>query len=267
MSDKDGVVLVYVPAGTFTMGSQDLSSTGASPHSITLDAFWIDQTEVTNKQYALCVADGGCTLPSDLKSPRRSSYYMDMAFAAYPVIYVEWAQAEAYCKWAGRQLPTEAQWEKAARGTDGRMYPWGDAAPHDTLLNYNSTSRDTTQVKSYPDGVSVYGAYDMAGNVWEWVHDLYDDNYYQYSPSLNPLGPNEPGVYTPLARSLRGGSWYYEEGSPRSIFRYGVVPVEYLVRSDVRSWAVARYQDTSVYGRPPLGFGTVGFRCAMNVTP
>ncbi|MEP7133841.1 MAG: formylglycine-generating enzyme family protein [Chloroflexota bacterium] len=267
---KDGMMLLYVPAGKFTMGNDNNGDDVKPAHLVYLDAFWIDQTEVTNEQYAMCISNGGCTHLSSTKSPTRSNYYGNPEFYNYPVIYVDWKQANAYCAWVGRQLPTEAQWEKAARGADGRVYPWGNTAPNDSLLNYNSAVRDTTEVGKYPDGKSPYGVYDMAGNVWEWVSDWYGGNYYQSSPSSNPLGPNDPSgsvEQAGYAQVLRGGSWYYEEGSLRSIFRYGVVPVDFLVRSDTRSWAIPKYEDTSVYGRPPLGFGTVGFRCALNATP
>ena len=123
ISDKDGMTLLYVPAGKFTMGANhklvpneySSSYTDSYPqHSVTLDSFWIDRTEVTNKQYAMCVSDGDCALPFDLKSPMRSSYYGDPQFGNYPVVYMEWSMAGSYCKWAGRRMPTEAEWEKAA---------------------------------------------------------------------------------------------------------------------------------------------------------
>jgi formylglycine-generating enzyme required for sulfatase activity len=266
ISDSDGMTLLYIPAGEFTMGSEDFGDTQPI-HVVYLDSFWIDQTEVTNKQYALCISDNTCTLPSNLKSPMRSSYYGDPQFENYPVIYVEWAMAKTYCEWAGRRPPSEAEWEKAARGEEAYIYPWGHDAPNDNLLNYNSAERDTTEVGTYPDGKSPYGALDMAGNVWEWVHDWYDGAYYQNSSSSNPLGPDVGEPSTGFARVLRGGSWFYEEGSLRSIFRFGVIPVDDLVRSDLRSWLVPVYADTSIYGKPPHGLGTVGFRCAMSATP
>jgi formylglycine-generating enzyme required for sulfatase activity len=264
VSEKDGATLLPVPQGEFSMGSNERISNSYDvlpKHSVTLDAFWVDQTEVTNQQYALCVADGTCKLPTNVKSPTRSSYYGDPKFSYYPVIYVDWAMAKTYCEWAGRRLPTEAEWEKAARGEQAFIYPWGNDVPNDTLLNFNSSTRDTTEVGKYPDGKSVYGAYDMAGNVWEWVGDWYSENYYQSSPSSNPAGPAS-GDFG--GRVLRGGSWYFEDGSLRSIFRFGVIPVETLVRADLRSWLVPDYSDTSIYGKPPLGLGTVGFRCALS---
>lgn len=276
ISDKDGAVLAYVPEGEFLMGANyEPSPDDQSPsysdnqpqHSVSLDAFWIDQTEVTNRQYALCVSAGECALPLSLKSPMRSTYYDDPQFENYPVIYVEWGMAKTYCEWVGRRLPTEAEWEKAARGTDGRAYPWGNNPPNDNLLNYNSLERDTTEVGKYPQGQSPFGVYDLAGNVWEWGSDWFGWTYYQSSPSSNPPGPEAGSPETGGVRVLRGGSWYYREGSPRSIFRFGVIPVNDLVRSDIRSWMLPIYADTNIYGKPPLGLGTVGFRCAMSAVP
>jgi len=277
VSERDDAVLVFVPQGEFRMGSDDeiIPAIHQSPsyydnrpqHTVLLDAFWIDRTEVTNAQYKRCVSEQVCDLPIVLKSPTRSTYYDDPAFDDYPVIYVDWYKAKAYCEWAGRRLPTEAEWEKAARGTDGRVYPWGDTLPNDTLVNYNSPNRDTTPVAMYPSGQSPYGAVDMAGNVWEWVNDWYLDNYYQNSPLSNPMGPDAGECETCYPRGLRGGAWYYQEGSGQSIFRFGVLPVEVLIRSDLRSWSSPKYDDTSLAGRTALGLGTVGFRCAMSATP
>ena len=209
--------MVFVPAGEFTMGSDDGRDDEKPAKKIDLDAYWIDKFEVTNAQYALCVADGTCRQPSSLSSRTRESYYGDPDYDRYPVILVNWSQADAYCAWAGGRLPTEAEWEKAARGTDARTYPWGDAAPTCSLANFGGTSGcvgDTTAVGSYPAGASPYGAMDMAGNVWEWVADWYGEDYYRSKVIDNPTGPTN-GSY----RVLRGGSWASNEGLVSSLYR------------------------------------------------
>ena len=209
--------MVYVPAGEFSMGSNDGYDDEQPVHTVYLDAYWIDQTEVTNALYERCVEDGVCNTPGEHGSDTRASYYGNPTYADYPVIYVNWYQAEEYCQWAGRELPTEAQWEKAARGTDGRTYPWGNATPTSDLVNFNSNIGDTTEVGSYPDGASPYGALDMAGNVWEWVADWQGD--YPSGMVSNPMGPAS-GEY----RVLRGGSWDNNEGLIRSADRDGDYP-------------------------------------------
>ncbi len=209
ISSVDGMTMVYVPEGNFLMGSpDDVGDPDEHPqHTVYLDAYWIDQTEVTNAMYEKCVTAGACAAPSDNSSNTHGSYYGNSEFDSYPVIRVSWNQANAYCHWAGRELPTEAQWEKAARGTDGRTYPWGNQNPDSALANYNGDVWDTTEVGSYSAGASPYGALDMAGNVWEWVMDWYDENYYANSTNKNPTGPSSG-----TDRSLRGGSWNNNSG-------------------------------------------------------
>ena len=199
VSAKDGMVQVYVPEGEFEMGAELYYD---PIHTVYQDAFWIDQTEVTNAKYALCVAAGGCTVPHSMGSYGRASYYGSDDYVDYPVVYIDWYQAESYCDWAERRLPTEAEWEKAARGTDGRTYPWGNQPPNESLLNYDWNEKDTTSVGSYPEGASPYGALDMAGNVFEWVADWFAIDYYKISPFINPVGPPNGE-----SRVLRGGSW------------------------------------------------------------
>ena len=203
------------------MGSNDGPSDEQPVHTVYLDSFWIDQTDVTNAMYAKCVKAGVCTQPASQSSYTRSGYYGNFEFDNYPVIYVDWNKADTYCKWAGRQLPTETQWEKAARGTDGRTYPWGNDGTNINLLNFNGVVGDTTAVGQYLNGASIYGALDMSGNVWQWVADWYNDTYYQSSPSANPLGPDS-GQY----RVVRGGSWDSLVGNVHSPFRFWYSPTE-----------------------------------------
>lgn len=190
----------------------------APPHIAALDAFYMDTYEVTNANYKLCVDAGACKAPLNFSSTTRSSYYGNLQFDNYPVLYVDWQMAKTYCEWRGGSLPTEAQWEKAARGTDTRPYPWGKGLRCD-LANYNSQSNgpctgDTTPVGSYAEGVSPYGLYDMAGNVWEWTLDWHTDSYDLSLPSANPTGA-PTGTY----RVLRGSSWFDYEFSARTTFR------------------------------------------------
>ena len=206
VSDIDGMRLLYVPAGEFIMGSDTGPSNQAPAHTVILDAFWIDQTEVTIAMYKKCVQAGACQPP--IEKPDNYYYYGDAQYDDYPVIYVDWSRADAYCTWAGRRLPTEAEWEKAASWDDQaktkRTYPWGDEEPTVLLLNYNKSQKSAMPVGTYPDGTSLYGALDMAGNVWEWVTDYYDPNYYKDSPSSNPPGPTVSQGY----RVIRGGSFF-----------------------------------------------------------
>ncbi len=217
---EDGMTLVFVPAGEFTMGSDTGESDEQPTHSVNLDAFWIDQTEVTNAMYAQCVEDGDCSPPASVKSYTHDSYYGNLEFDDYPVIYVDWNRANAYCSWAGRRLPTEAEWEKAARGEDGRTYPWGEEISC-AYANYYDGSKfcvgDTAPVGSYPDGASIYGALDMAGNVWEWVSSLYQGYPYSATDGREDLSASG-------SRVLRGGSWYGLDNSVRSAFRYRYDP-------------------------------------------
>jgi serine/threonine-protein kinase len=217
---SDGMTLVFVPAGEFTMGSDgDAAGVFETPsHTVHVDGFWIDQSEVTNRQFAACVKDGACEPPFTSASASRMDYYGVAEFDSFPVIEVDWSAAAAYCKWAGRRLPTEAEWEKAARGTDGRTYPWGnewdvESSPRLNFSDKNFPNNagdaaaddgyaDTAPVGNYVTGASPYGAVDMAGNVWEWVSDFYGAQYYGASPSSNPPGPDSGSGHV-----LRGGSF------------------------------------------------------------
>jgi eukaryotic-like serine/threonine-protein kinase len=225
ISPVDGMAQVYVPAGEFGMGSDTGLDDQRPMHIVYLDSYWVDSTEVTNAMYGLCVAAGACTEPLALGSITRSSYFGEAAFADYPVLFVNWPQAQAYCAWAGRRLLTEAEWEKAARGDDLRLYPWGNEPPDPTRLNFQASDlQDTVAVGQYPSGASPYGALDMAGNASEWVFDFYDPAYYEVSPSENPNGPSQTGCPGGDCRVLRGGNWNSRDEEATATFRlfYGV---------------------------------------------
>lgn len=198
--------MVLIPAGNFEMGCDSYCpNADMMPlHTVYLDAYYIDIYEVTNAKYAECVDAGACEEPNGDNSYTRNNYFGNPTYDNYPVVLVSWDQAHQYCDWRGKRLPTEAEWEKAARGTSYSLYPWGSDAPNCDLTNGGNICPigDTDEVGSYPDGASPYGVMDMAGNVWEWVYDWYDADYYDHSPDSNPTGP-EDGTY----RVMRGGSW------------------------------------------------------------
>lgn len=227
---------IYIPAGTFQMGCDPEHNDGyycfgdQTPlHIVYLDAYFIDKTEVTNAMYSLCEATGVCAAPASASSWTRPDYYNNQEYSNYPVINIDWDRANDYCIWAGGSLPTEAQWEKAARGnSDTRAFPWGDQNPDCTLANFEDYDGihdmcvgDTSIVGSYPLGSSPYGLLDVAGNVWEWVADWYSPTYYATSPDTNPTGPE-----TGSLKILRGGCYTYREEGLRVAFRLSNSPTD-----------------------------------------
>ncbi len=235
--DAQGVPMALIPAGKFTMGSENGESDEQPTHAVFLDAFYMDVYEVTNARYQACVEAGVCQAPVLTSSKTHSDYYGNAQYANYPLIYVEWQMANTYCAWRGARLPTEAEWEKAARGgLEGKDYPWGDGMDC-SKANGENCIGDTSEVGSYP--ANGYGLYDMAGNVWEWVADWYADDFYSNKEAIfdNPLGA-QSGQY----RVLRGGSWLDNWSSLRMAFRYGPYPgIWYIIH--------------------------VGFRCGVSPTP
>jgi len=249
---SDGMVEVYVPAGEFLMGSAKGDQKEQPEHLVYLDEFWIDQTEVTNAMYRACVDAGSCDEPT---IPSFHPIYTDPDFLNYPIIHVSWNDAQTYCEWAERRLPTEAEWEKAARGVlvlsprrkeESRIYPWGNSDPTSDQVNLcdKNCSEEwkidwiddgyphSAPVGSYPAGASPYGALDMAGNVLEWVADWYDEAYYLDSPTENPTGAMEG-----KRRVKRGGAWSDGAYNIRVTHRESEKPSE---RNDVIGFRCAR---------------------------
>ncbi len=221
---RDNAEMVYIPAGTFTMGDT-LGDGGADerpPHPVTLEAFWLDRTEVTNAQFARFVAEGDAT-PGNWRSKP-----VAVGKDTHPVVNATWHDALAYCRWAGKRLPTEAEWEYGARGTDGRRYPWGNAwETNRARFDGNKGSETTAPVGSYPTGASPFGALDMAGNAWEWTSSLYKP--YPYAASDGREEPDALG-----GRVVRGGSWSFDSGGLRSAYRNRYIPAIRLVVAGFR---------------------------------
>lgn len=255
--DGNGINMRLIPAGSFIMGStsEDASNeckkyfsdnceptifkNEEPPHTVFLDNYYIDKYEVINSQYRKCVDAGVCKPPDRNGSNTRENYYNDQKYDNYPVVFIDWDMANTYCQWRGVHLPTEAQWEKAARGTDGLTYPWGEGLSCSVVNFYTSNKNcvidDTVAVGSYEKGKSVFGVYDLTGNVTEWVQDWYQENYYATlgNNAINPVGPNS-GQY----RIIRGGSYANVKLTGRSAMRFFVDPTN-------------------------SGFDS-GFRCALN---
>ncbi|HEX8993440.1 MAG TPA: formylglycine-generating enzyme family protein [Anaerolineales bacterium] len=205
----DGSQLAYVPAGNFLMGM----GTGNAPQkTVTLDGYWIGVTDVTNKMYAQCVATGNCAAPGqEIGTP----VYTNPDYGDYPVVGVTWDMAAGYCKWSQGSLPTEAQWEKAARGQNGAVYPWGNDTPGCDLLNFVGCLGHLSSVKDFPAGRSPYGLLDMEGNVYQWVNDFYSQNYYDSMPAQNPTGPASGDTHV-----IRGSSFESDPSQTLSGIRH-----------------------------------------------
>jgi len=227
--------MVKVAAGAFTMGYTASGKPHSPEHKVTLKEFYIDKTEVTTAQYAACVACGKCTKPmrDSSHTGREPSYYGNTKYKDYPVIHVTWKDAKAYCEGIGKRLPTEAEWEKAARGTSKADYPWGSASPSSSTANFGGLVNDTEKVTSYDKGKSPCGALHMAGNVWEWVNDYYDKGYYGRSPGSDPKGPSSGTL-----RVVRGGGFASAKDQIKTYYR--------------ASWP----EDTAM--------SYIGFRCAAD---
>jgi formylglycine-generating enzyme required for sulfatase activity len=220
VADTLDMQMVLVPAGKFTRGS-NLGDDEKPVRQIYLNAFYMDKYEVTVGQYARYLE------ATDMEEPPDWNIMNQPQHQRRPVVNVSWEDAVNYCKWKGKRLPTEAEWEKAARGTDGRIYPWGNEAP--TRLHANYGRKDWNDhhalapVGSFEAGKSPYGIYDMAGNAWEWVFDWYDHDYYKKSPEKNPIGPAKGD-----GKVVRGGSWLYVSEFLRSAHRFDAQPTNRL---------------------------------------
>jgi formylglycine-generating enzyme required for sulfatase activity len=228
--DKD---MVFIPKGEFTMGSNEHAD--ETKHQVVLDPYWIDKYETYNARYREFMKATSHAAPAYWDDPRLSK-------ANQPVVGVSWTDANAFCKWEGKRLPTEAEWERAAKGPDGdRHYPWGHSIDS-SKANYGQNVGRTAPVDSYPEGVSGYGAYNMAGNVFEWVDDWYDPTYYKGSIALNPKGADQGYNFANQGpvKVLRGGSWLAPETSLHTSHRFWNQP------------------DNNSYG---VG---LGFRCAKS---
>ncbi len=252
ISAKDGMTQLFISSGTFIMGGLDVyrKSNEIPPHEVYLNAYWIDQVEVTNGMYNLCVQAGSCRSPARNSSDNRLEYFGNPEFQDYPVVHVAWYDAHAYCQWAERRLPTEAEWEHAARGDDKRNFPWGDEPPNEYNSNSLNIVGDTSRVGSYAEGASPFGVLDMAGNVWEWVADRYRPDYYGKSVYENPGGPSDDDVFNDL-RVIRGGSYRDDWVILRLANR------SYLAGPNPS----AQPTDEAYYGRSSA---MIGFRCAAD---
>ena len=246
VTDKDGAPMRLIPAGEFLMGTSTSKRDGGRDEYperlIYLNAFYMDTFEVANGRYREFVKATGHRIPEHPRDKKLTLWQgstVPDAFKDHPVVNVDWYDADAYCKWAGRRLPTEAEWERAARGTTGRRFPWGDMEPTRTLANYLNQWRNgggLEPVGSHPQGASPEGVQDLQGNVWEWVTDWYDPHYYEKGPNRSPKGPPQG-----TRKVIRGSGWESEAPLLRSAHR---------LSSD-----------------PTNRNHSLGFRCAMDAAP
>jgi len=248
---KDGAVLIYIPPGEFIMGSDRGDRDEAPQKLVYLDGFFIYKYEVTNEQFEKFVSETGYKTEAERNGggwrlfkegwERDSSADWRHPFgeksgiegqAKFPVVQISWNDAVEYCKWAGVRLPTEAEWEKSARGTHGRMYPWGNSPPvesgvekcnYNVFMDINPGVGGPMPVGSFPEYPSPYGCMDVAGNVWEWCSDWYDKRYYAVAPLVNPQGPDS-GIW----KVVRGGSWFDNHWFIRTSFRHRFEPYKRL---------------------------------------
>ena len=231
--------MIAIPSGEFIYGAPKETPTGVKPgegiekgegfNTVQLSSFYIDKYEVTNRQYRSCVTEGVCIEPRSLSSIRYADYFYSVAYDNFPAIWVSWNQATTYCQWAGKRLPTEAEWEKAARGATFKTYPWGDTPPEDnsanTVANFSALFEDVVQVTEFKDGVSSYGVYNMAGNVSEWVSNWYDlDSYYTVLPVEELTDPQGPPEGIDTKKVSKGGGWVSLASEVTTFTRVGAVP-------------------------------------------
>lgn len=237
--------MVVIPAGLFTMGSDTGPADERPAHRVDLPAFSIDRTPVTNAQFAAFLnAVGPVNSPGerlfDIDDPdarihaRDSKWAADKGFENHPVVEVSWFGAREYCAWMGKRLPNEAEWEKAARGTDGRKYPWGNSPPDKTRAQFNARYNETVPVDSFPAGASPYGVLDMAGNGWEWVSSAYRPYPYDSSDGREDLNPGP-------VRGTRGGG---HDSPPEEL--------------------TTTQRGRNLSRNPRSGHHNIGFRCARS---
>jgi formylglycine-generating enzyme required for sulfatase activity len=246
MTGKDGTPMVVFPEGEFLMGTSISNRDGGRDEypqrTIFLDPFALDIYEVTNARYFMFIKATGHRVPENPRDAKLTVWkgsIVPQAFQDHPVMNVDWYDAAAYCAWTGKRLPTEAEWERAARGPKGRRFPWGETEPTRVLANYLNQWRNGAglePVGSHPQGASAEGVQDLQGNVWEWVADWYDPNYYANGPTRNPQGPSSG-----TRKVIRGSGWESEAPMLRSAHR---------LSSD-----------------PKNRNHSLGFRCAMDASP